>query len=136
MWVNKLSPNTQKAVFTIMGNPLKTKNLDLSEVLNLNNCDLKSADKAKSLGVIIDEKLNWEEQFRHTKGKLSGGLAALKRLTNVIQQSQLCNVCFALIESHLRYADVIWGSLSKPKNSSSMPSRSGVFNNNKCKNRR
>ena len=62
----------------IMGHPLKTKNLDLPEVLKLNNCDIKGVDKAKSLGVIIDEKLNWEEHFRPTKSKISGGLAALK----------------------------------------------------------
>ena len=42
----------------IMGHPLKTKNLDLPELLKLNNCDVKRMDKAKSLGVIIDEKLN------------------------------------------------------------------------------
>ena len=91
-----------------MGHPLKTKNLDLPEVLKLNNCDIKRVDKAKSLGVIIDEKLNWNEQFRRTKGTTSRGLAALKKLKNVIPQSQLCNVYYALIESHLRYADVIW----------------------------
>ena len=65
--------------------------------------------------MIIDEKLNWEEQFRCTKGKISGGREALKRLKNVIPQSQLCKVYYALIESHLRYANVIWGSLAKPK---------------------
>ena len=63
----------------------------------------------------IDEKINWEEQFRHTKGKMSVGLAAPNRLKNVIPQSQLCNVYYALIASHLRYTDVIWGSLSKTK---------------------
>ena len=46
---------------------------------------------------------------------MSGGLAALKKLKNVVPQSQLCNVYYALIESHLRYADVIWGNLSRAK---------------------
>ena len=91
-----------------IGHPLETKNLDLPEVLKLNNCDIKRVDMAKSLGVIIDEKLNWDEQFTRTKGKMIGGLAALKALRNVIPQSQLCNVYYALIESQLRYADVIW----------------------------
>ena len=57
----------------------------------------------KSLGVMVDEKLNWDEQFKHTEGKTSGGLAALKKVKNVLPQSQLCNVCCPLIESHLRY---------------------------------
>ena len=46
---------------------------------------------------------------------MRGGLATLKKLKNVVPQSQLCNVYYALIESHLRYADVIWGNLSKTK---------------------
>ena len=98
----------------IKGHPLKTNYLDLPEMLKLTNWDVKRVNKAKSLGVVIDERLNWEEQFRCAKGKIIGGLAAPKRLTNVIPQSQLCNIYYALIESHL-YAEVIWGSLSKTK---------------------
>ena len=76
---------------------------------------IKRVDKTKSLVVIVDEKLNWDEQFKRTKGKMSGGLAALKKLKNVLPQSQLCNVYHILTESHLRYADVIWGNLSQTK---------------------
>ena len=94
---------------------LKTRNLDLPEMLKLNNSDIKRVDKTKSLGVIVDEKLNWDEHFKPTKGKMSGGLAALKKLKNIVPQSQFCNVYYALIESHLRYADVIWGNLSETK---------------------
>ena len=46
---------------------------------------------------------------------MSGGPAALKILKNVIPQSQPCNAYYALTESRLRYAAVIWGSLSKTK---------------------
>ena len=99
----------------VIGNPLKTKNLDLPEVLKLNNSDIKRFDMTKSLGVIVDEKLSWDEQFKRTKGKMSGGLTALKKLKNIIPQSQLFSLYYALIESHLRYADVIWCSLSKTK---------------------
>ena len=68
----------------MMMNQLKNKSLDLPEVLKLNNCDIKRIAKAKSLGVIIDEKLNWNKQFRCTKSKMNGGLAALNKLKNVI----------------------------------------------------
>ena len=99
----------------IIGHPLKTKNLELPEVLKLNNSDIKRVNKTKSLGVIVDEKLNWDDKFKRTKGKVSGGLAALKKLKNIVPQSQLCNVYYTLMGSHLRYADVIWSSLSKTK---------------------
>ena len=48
---------------------LKTKTLDLPEVLKLNNCDLKGVDKAKSLGVIIDEKLIGRSSLGTPKAK-------------------------------------------------------------------
>ena len=42
-------------------------------------------------------------------------LSALKRLKNIVPQSQLCSVYYALVESHLRCGDVVWGSLCKTK---------------------
>ena len=90
--MNKLSPNPKKTEFMVIGHPLKTKNLDLPEVLKLNASDIKRVNKTKSLGLITDEKLNWDEQFKRTKGKMSGGLAALKKLKNIVPQSQLCSV--------------------------------------------
>ena len=79
MWPELYSTNPKKTEFMIIGHPLKTKNIDLPEMLKLNNSDIKRVDKTKSLGVIVDEKLNWDEQFKRTKGKMSGGLAALKK---------------------------------------------------------
>ena len=43
--------------------------------------------------------------------KCRGVLQSLKRLNGIFPQSSLSNVYGALIETHIRYADVIWGSL-------------------------
>ena len=40
---------------------------------------------------------------------------SLKRLKNILPQSQLYFVYYGLVESHLRYDDVAWGSLNKSK---------------------
>ena len=85
------------------------------QALTLDGSDIKKVDQVKSLGIIIDENLTWDEQYKHVKGKMSAGLSALKRLKNNLPQSQLCSVYYALIESHLRYGDVVWGSLCKTK---------------------
>ncbi len=76
----KLSPNPTKTEFMVIGHPLKIRNLDLPEVLKLNNSDIKRVGKAKSLGVIVDEKLNWDKHFQRAKSKMSGGIAALKKV--------------------------------------------------------
>ena len=47
--------------------------------------------------------------------KVAGGLAAMKKLKGILPQSMLFQVYKALVESHLRYADVLWGSLSNTK---------------------
>ena len=39
------------------------------------------------------------------------GLASPKKLKNIFLQSKLGSVYYAIVESHLRNADVIWGSL-------------------------
>ena len=75
--MNKHGPNPKKTVFMIIGHPLKTKNLELPEVLKLNS-DMKRVNETKSLGVIFDEQLSWDKQLQRTTGKISGGLAALK----------------------------------------------------------
>ena len=60
---------------------------------------------------MVDEYLEWDEQFKSVKRKICGGLASLTKLKNILPQSKLCSVYCAVVESHLRYADVIWGSL-------------------------
>ena len=80
---------------------------------SLNDSEIKRVTKTKSLGVIVDEGLNWEDQFSKVKGKINGGLKSLKKLKNLISQPKLDHVYRALIESHLRYANAIWGSLPK-----------------------
>ena len=40
---------------------------------------------------------------------------SLKRLKNILPQSQLCCIYYGLVESHLRYGGVVWGSLNKTK---------------------
>ena len=74
-------------------------------------CGIKQVTNTKSLGTIVDEGLNWERQYRtvHIKGRR--GLQSLRRLKCILPQSSLSNVHRALIEGHIWYADVIWGSL-------------------------
>ena len=38
----------------------------------------------KSLGVMADEYLNWDDQLKSAKSKICGGPASLKRLKNIL----------------------------------------------------
>ena len=120
MRLNKLSANPQKTEYMFIGHPNRTNKITEQEKLKLNGSEIKRVKKTKSLGVIIDQGLNWEDQFKAIKAKVRGGLASLKTLKNIVSQSQLSNVYRVLVESHIRYADVIWGSVSNSKMESSL----------------
>ena len=104
----------RKDEYMIIGHPQRTNKISL-EPLMLNGAEIKDVKETKSLGIIVDEGLNWNEQYRKVKGKVSGGLWSLKKLMKIVPQSQLVNIYHALVESHLRYAIVAWGSLSNTK---------------------
>ena len=80
-------------------------------LLELNDSEIKRVRKSKSLGIIINEGLKWKDQYRSLTGELVGGLSSLKKLKDVLPQSKLCDVYHALFESHLRYGNVLWGSI-------------------------
>ena len=51
----------------------------------------------------------------------------MKKLKGILPQSMLFQVYKALVESHLRYADVVWGSLSNAKISALQRLQNRVF---------
>ena len=109
MRVNKLSPNPSKTEY------MKAKGTNFPTGLELGSREIKRVSNTKSPRVMVDEYLNWDEQFKSVKSKICGGLALLKKLKNILSQSKLSSVYYAIVESHLRYADVIWRSLPARK---------------------
>ena len=95
----------------IIEHPLKTNIIEVHEQMRMNGLEIKRVANTKSLGIIVDEGLNWEQQFKTVYNKSRGGLESLKRLKNILFQSSLSNIYRALFESNIWYADVIWGNL-------------------------
>ena len=65
----------------------------------------------------MDEYLNWDEQFKSVKSKICGGLTSLKKLQNILPQSKLRSVYYAIVErksSSLRRCNL--GKSSSEKN--------------------
>ena len=99
----------------IISHPMKAKSANAPTGLELGSKEIKRVSNTNLLGVMVDEYLNWDEQFKSAKCKICGGLASLKKLKNILPQSKLCCAYYAIVESHLHYADVIWGSLPARK---------------------
>ena len=81
----------------------------------MNGSEIAQVKQAKLLGNVIDEGLNWSEQFRKVKGKVAGRFWSLKKLINIAPHYQLFNINHTLLESHVRYANVVWESISSSK---------------------
>ena len=107
MRINNLSPNTAKTEYMIIGHSRKLNTLNTSNPLTINGTDIKRVTKMKPLGIVVDENLSWDEQYKTLTGKIYGGRSSLKMLKYIIPQTNLCSVYYALVESHLRYANEI-----------------------------
>ena len=92
----------------LIGHPRKVNQMDVSETLMLNNSEIKCVKQTKSLGVIVDEGLKWEQHITVVKRKVRGGLSSFKKVKNLLPQKQMDNVYRAFVESHLRNANAIW----------------------------
>ena len=104
--MNKLSVHPEKTVFMVINHPRRQNTLPELPQFYLINTRIKQVHKTKYLGLTVDGSLNW---------KVVGGLAALRKLKNILPQSKLLDVYRALVESHLRYANVVWGALPSTK---------------------
>lgn len=115
MRIKKMSANPKKTEYMIIGNSSRINKITDIAKFEMNGTEIKKTHNVKSLGLIIDEKLSWNDHFKLLKGKITAGLSSLKKLNNILPQSKLCSVYRALVESHIRYADVVWANLSKTK---------------------
>ena len=48
----------------IIGHPCSIRKPELPETLEINGSEIKRVEKTKYLGIIIDENLDWDEQFK------------------------------------------------------------------------
>ena len=62
--MNKLSPNPSKTEYMIIGHPMKAKGANAPTGLELGSKEIKRVSNTKSLGVMVDKYLSWDEQLK------------------------------------------------------------------------
>ena len=113
---NRLSLNANKSEFMVIRHSRQHNNLDeVNEIEVKQEEKIDRVTKTKYLGLNIDENLSWNDQYKNVKAKVKSGLSALQRLKDILLQSKLAAVYWALIESHLRYGSIIWSCISDTK---------------------
>ena len=63
----------------------------------------------KYLGVKIDENLNWKDQTYDTVAKLKRANVLLYKIRNYVSFNTLKVIYFAIFDSYINYANLIWG---------------------------
>ena len=92
--------------------------------LIFNNNSVYRANSQKHLGLILDEKLTFNEHLKEKFGKVNKGLGLLRKLNSLLPRSSLLTIYKSFIRPHLDYCDVIY---DQPSNDS-FATRLNLFN--------
>jgi len=79
---NKLSLNTDKTEFMLIGSRQRLNSVKESVdkiSISINGVDIKKVHECKHLGVIIDDKLTWNQQIENVRKKCLKGMFMLKQ---------------------------------------------------------
>jgi len=88
----------------------QTSTLTESLRFAINDFQVSQVTTAKSLGVTIDERLDWSGHIEKITKKVASGIAAIKRIRHLVPQATLHLIYQALIQSHFVYCNIVWGN--------------------------
>ena len=121
---NQLHINTSKCVFMYFRPNLNNKErltCARSKPYNrefnvfVNGKKLKMVDRTRFLGVIIDDKLNWDHHIEYLEKKMLSTIVLVKRIRKMVPESHYKSIYHSLFESHLSYGISCWGGAYSSK---------------------
>jgi hypothetical protein len=90
-----------------------TKNhYQIEKKIACENKDISKSSEIKFLGLIIDEKLSWNQHIDQLAAKLCSACYAVRNLKYIVTQSTLRMIYHACIHSILSYGLIFWGRSS------------------------
>ena len=76
------------------------------------NQPISRVEHAKSLGLIIDDRLLWSNYIKELCRKISSAIGALRCIRSLVSQSTAVLIYNALIQPHFQYFALVWDRLS------------------------
>ena len=116
--MNKLSLNTVKTEFMIIGTSQRLNQLDQSPestpyIIKIDGGEIRRVKSVKYLGMIVDDKLTWEQHIEYISEKIVRNIGILKHIRNFMPQESLLLLYHTLVEPYLRYCSIVWGQCSE-----------------------
>ena len=78
---NKLTLNSTKTEFMLIGSRQKLSTLSESLELSIDNIPIKQVSTTKSLGILIDNNMAWHSHIDKLSTKIASGIGAIKQIT-------------------------------------------------------
>ena len=117
MMVNQLHINLNKCVFMHFHPKHCQQNSYINPTLKVvvNGTEIQKVNKARFLGIIIDDKLTWNAQIDSLIDKLNSCIITIKRIKKFIPKEHYMKLYHSLFLSHLTYGISAWGGVSRSK---------------------
>ena len=110
--LNKLTLNYKKTKYMIFQKKGISKRLLKKVNLNINKNNIKQVETFKYLGIILDNKLSWQEHIQSLQTKLAKFSGVVYKTRHFIPTKILMMLYNALVGSYLRYGIRAWGTCS------------------------
>ena len=91
----------------------KNKCVHSDSHIYIDNVELEKVSSTKFLGVIIDDKLNWNKQIQHVKNKIAKSISIMYKVKYFLEEAALLTVYSSLVLPYLNYCVEIWGNTYK-----------------------
>jgi len=109
--VNKLTLNMTKTEFMLIRCRQRLSSLTESPTFAIiNDFQVSQVTTAKSLGVTVDDRLDWSGHIEKVTKKVASGIAVIKRIRHFVPQATLHLIYQALIQPHFDYCNIVWGN--------------------------
>jgi len=106
--VNKLFLNLKKTNYMIF-----TQKRNITDTLmniKIDNVPIQKVHQTRFLGVIIIDKLLWDDHIKTTRIKISKRLRILAKLRHCLPSHILVNVYYTLVHPYFDYCNIIWAT--------------------------
>ena len=97
----------------LIGSRQRLAGMDSEPIINIGEKNLWRVSKTKSLGIFIDENLNWNNQIDNISKKASKGIAILRRAKKFISQPSLLTMYQSLVQPYFDYCSLMWGNCNQ-----------------------
>ena len=109
---NRLSLNTLKTEFMLSGKSANILKIGELLAIRVDSHTIKRVRKAKYLGIIMDEKLTWEDHIDYISLKIKRNIGIMRRERGDIPKTSLILLYKTLVEPYLGYCNTTWGTCS------------------------